>query len=144
MALGDPAERADSPRSTSRSPSDLGSLARSALAGVLMIAGCAEPPPEQALAQHVETFGRFCTDCHNDAEAAGELSLETVTADDVAAKPEFFEHVIRKLRGGLMPPPGEPRPDAEERHVLVLALERYLTRRPQRAGRSPAGLRCTA
>ena len=36
----------------------------------LALVGCAEPPPEQAVAAHVETFGRFCTDCHNDAEAA--------------------------------------------------------------------------
>jgi hypothetical protein len=49
-----------------------------------------------------------------------------VTAADVAAKPEVFEQVIRKLRGGLMPPPGEPRPDAGERLALVAALERHL------------------
>ena len=111
--------------------------ATTALAGALVLAGCAEPPPEQALAQHVETFSRFCTDCHNDAEAAGELSLETVTADDVAAKPEIFEHVIRKLRGGLMPPPGEPRPDAEERQTLVVALERYLDETAAARGPEP-------
>jgi hypothetical protein len=97
-----------------------------ALAGVLWLAGCGEQPPELALEQHVETFGRFCTDCHNDAEAAGELSLEHVTAAEAAAKPEIFEQVIRKLRGGLMPPPGEPRPEAEETHGLVVALERHL------------------
>ena len=99
--------------------------------------GCAEPPPEQAVAQHVETFGRFCTDCHNDAEAAGELSLESVTAADVAAKPEIFEQVIRKLRGGLMPPPGEPRPDTEEAHALVVALERYLDETAAARGPEP-------
>ena len=91
-----------------------------------LLAGCGEPPPERALAEHVEVFGRFCTDCHNDAEAAGELSLEHVTPADVAAKPEVFEQVVRKLRGGLMPPPGEPRPDAEDAHALVVALERHL------------------
>ncbi len=103
----------------------------------LVLVGCAEPPPEQAVAEHVETFGRFCTDCHNDAEAAGELSLESVTAADVAAKPEIFEQVIRKLRGGLMPPPGEPRPDAEEAHALVVALERYLDETAAARGPEP-------
>jgi hypothetical protein len=96
------------------------------LAGAALLAGCAEPPPEQALAERVELFGRYCTDCHNDAEAAGDMSLEHVTAADIAAKPEVFEQVIRKLRGGLMPPPGEARPDAEDRHALVVALERHL------------------
>ena len=89
------------------------------------------------MAEHVETFGRFCTDCHNDAEAAGELSLESVTAADVAAKPEVFEQVIRKLRGGLMPPPGEPRPDAEETHALVVALERFLDETAAARGPEP-------
>ena len=74
----------------------------------------------------MQTFERFCTECHNDAEAAGELSLESVTAADVAAKPEVFEQVVRKLRGGLMPPPGEPRPAADDALALVAALERHL------------------
>ncbi|HUQ51106.1 MAG TPA: DUF1592 domain-containing protein [Gammaproteobacteria bacterium] len=107
------------------------------LAGMLSLAGCSEPPPVEAVAQHVETFGRFCTDCHNDAERAGEFSLEHVTAADVAARPELFEKVIRKLRGGLMPPPGEPRPDAEERHELVVALERYLDETAAARGPEP-------
>ncbi len=103
----------------------------------MLLAGCAEPPPEQAVAQHVATFGRFCTDCHNDAERAGELSLESVTAADVAAKPEVFEQVVRKLRGGLMPPPGEPRPGADEAHELVVALERYLDETAAARGLNP-------
>ena len=49
-----------------------------------------------------------------------------MTAAEVAAKPEIFEQVVRKLRGGLMPPPGEARPDTEEVHALVVALERHL------------------
>jgi hypothetical protein len=101
-------------------------VAAAAASTIALLAGCGEPPPEEAVAQHVELFGRYCTDCHNDAEAAGDMSLERVTAADVAAKPEVFEQVIRKLRGGLMPPPGEPRPDAGERLALVAALERHL------------------
>jgi hypothetical protein len=100
--------------------------AAAALAGALALAGCAEQPPDLAVASHIATFERYCTDCHNDAEAAGELSLQGVTADDVAAKPEIFEQVVRKLRGGLMPPPGEPRPEADDAHALVAALERHL------------------
>jgi uncharacterized protein DUF1592/uncharacterized protein DUF1587/uncharacterized protein DUF1595/cbb3-type cytochrome c oxidase subunit III len=94
--------------------------------GAALLAGCSEPPPEEAVARNLELFRHYCTDCHNDADAAGNMSLEHVTADEVAAKPERFEHVIRKLRGGLMPPPGEPRPPPEDRHALVAALERHL------------------
>jgi hypothetical protein len=108
----------------------IGKLSAAAVLGAtLALAGCAERaelPPEQAVAAHVATFDRYCTDCHNDAEAAGELSLQSVSAAEVAAKPEVFEEVVRKLRGGLMPPPGEPRPSAEDAHALVSALERHL------------------
>jgi hypothetical protein len=97
-----------------------------ALGGAVVLAACTEQPPDLAVGAHVATFERFCTDCHNDAEAAGELSLQGVTAADVAAKPEVFEEVVRKLRGGLMPPPGEPRPEADDAHALVVALEGHL------------------
>jgi mono/diheme cytochrome c family protein len=100
--------------------------AGAAALAMALLAGCSEPPPDEAVAQHVQLFGRYCTDCHNDAEAAGDMSLEHVTPEQVAAKPEVFEQVIRKLRGGLMPPPGEPRPDLGDRRALVGALERHL------------------
>jgi hypothetical protein len=104
--------------------------------GAWLLAGCAEPlTPDATVAHQTETFERFCTDCHNDAEAAGELSLEGVAEADVTAKPEVFEQVIRKLRGGLMPPPGEPRPAAAQAHALVAALERHLDE--QAAARGP-------
>lgn len=112
-------------------------LGSAALGAALLLAGCAEPPPEQAVAEHVATFDRFCIDCHNDAEAAGEMSLESVTAADVAARPEVFEQVVRKLRGGLMPPPGEPRPNADETQALVVALERYLDETAAARGPKP-------
>jgi hypothetical protein len=111
-----------------------------AFAGAALLAACSEPPPERAVAQHVELFGRYCTDCHNDAEAAGELSLERVTAADVAAKPEVFEQVVRKLRGGLMPPPGERRPDAEDARALVAALERHLDATAAARGPEPGSV----
>jgi mono/diheme cytochrome c family protein len=97
-----------------------------ALAALLLLAGCSQAPEERTLAEHMQVFERYCTDCHNAAEAAGGLSLESLAPADVAAKPEVFEQVVRKLRGGLMPPPGEARPHAKEARALVAALEREL------------------
>jgi hypothetical protein len=112
-------------------------LTGTAALGALLLAGCAEPPPAELVARNAELFGRYCTDCHNDAEAAGDLSLEGVTAEQVAARPAIFENVVRKLRGGLMPPPGEPRPTQDERHALVVALERHLDETAVERGPEP-------
>ena len=54
----------------------------------------------------------YCLDCHNLAEAAGNLTLEQRDHAKVAADAEVWERVVRKLRAGVMPPAGEPRPDS--------------------------------
>ena len=67
---------------------------------------------------------RYCTDCHNRAELAGELSFEGLTLEEVPQHAEQFEAAIVKLRGRLMPPPGNPQPTADEVEGLVATLER--------------------
>lgn len=64
-----------------------------------------------------------CVLCHNDTTLLGNLSLEEfdVTAADRHA--EAAEKVIRKLRAGMMPPPGIPRPDEATMKALVETLE---------------------
>ena len=39
------------------------------------------------------------------------LTLDTEDVTNVAANPEVWEKVVRKLRVGAMPPPPRPRPD---------------------------------
>jgi hypothetical protein len=39
--------------------------------------------------------------------------LSSLNLDDVHQNPEVAEKVVRKLRGGLMPPAGAKRPDKE-------------------------------
>ena len=82
-------------------------------------------------------FSHYCTDCHNDAEAAGDLSFEHRKPAEVAAHPDIFEHVVRKLRGSLMPPPGEPRPPADTVHSFVAALEADLDQAAKAKGPTP-------
>ena len=54
---------------------------------------------------------RYCLDCHNAAEATAGLQLETRDMGNLGAEAELWETVITKLRGAMMPPVGEPRPD---------------------------------
>jgi hypothetical protein len=68
----------------------------------------------------------YCVDCHNAAEAAGGVVFEGLGPDSVALEPEVFEAAIRKLRGRLMPPPGNPQPEQPRVDSLVSWLERTI------------------
>ncbi len=82
-------------------------------------------------------FDRYCEDCHNDTDLAADLSFEKLRPTDVAAKPEIFEKVVRKLRSNLMPPPASPRPEAQQRQELIVALERSLDDNAAQHGPEP-------
>jgi hypothetical protein len=91
-------------------------------AAALLLAACG-PSREASIEQHRATVGRYCTSCHDDAERTANLTLQSLPLGDVAAHPAEWEKVVRKLRAGMMPPIGEPRPTAEARMTLATWLE---------------------
>ena len=101
------------------------SLRTAALIAALACAACQPSVQQQATAAKA-TIERYCTDCHNDAERTGELTLQRVSLTDVAAHTEMWEKVVRKLRAGMMPPSGEPLPDADTTRQVVAYLEERL------------------
>ncbi len=92
--------------------------------------GC-QPSREEVVAAHQQTISRYCLDCHNYAEQVADLSLEPVKLDDVAADPEKWEKVVRKLRAGMMPPSGNPRPEHGAYGTLASWIESELDRHPK-------------
>jgi hypothetical protein len=68
----------------------------------------------------------YCVECHSAAEASGGLVLEGRTPEDVALDPAAFEAAVNKLRGRLMPPPGNPQPDQARIDSFVGWLERTI------------------
>ena len=92
-----------------------------AAAGILLC-GC-EPSRDDVIGQHQATVARYCTSCHDDIERTADLSLKSLPLSEVAAHPAEWEAVIRKLRAGMMPPVGEPRPATDARLALVGWLE---------------------
>ena len=56
---------------------------------------------------------KYCFECHNRDDLAGDRAFDRMSPDRIAADAETWELAIRKLRGGLMPPAGGPRPDGE-------------------------------
>ena len=95
------------------------------LTGAAALAGCT-PSREELIAEHEETVGRYCTSCHDDVERTADLSLKSLPLAEAAAHPAEWEAVVRKLRAGMMPPIGEPRPATEARLALVGWLESEL------------------
>jgi hypothetical protein len=70
---------------------------------------------------------QYCTTCHDRLELAGGIAFDTLPRDSLAGNAETWELVIRKLRTGMMPPAGEPRPPRaalnEFTHALGVSLD---------------------
>ncbi len=98
-----------------------------AASGQLLAAGPQAPAghsaaPERALLE------RYCVTCHNDQLRTAGLSLEALDLGDVRADAEIWEKVVLKLRAGMMPPAGRPRPDRETYDRLAAFFEADLDR----------------
>jgi hypothetical protein len=66
---------------------------------------------------------RYCATCHTDARKPGGVSLAAYDVTRAADHAEITEAIIRKLRAGMMPPPGASRPDAATYTALITTLE---------------------
>ncbi|HEY7171012.1 MAG TPA: DUF1592 domain-containing protein [Vicinamibacterales bacterium] len=95
---------------------------RSAVKQVPSAAAAAVRVPDRAVVD------RYCVTCHNDRLKTGGLSLDKVDLADAGANSELLEKVVRKLRAGLMPPEGRPRPDAAALETFTASLETLLDR----------------
>ena len=87
----------------------------------------AESVHQSVSASNRALLDQYCVICHNQAvvnslATSNEglqttqlrnlgLTLDTEDVSDLAANPEVWEKVIKKLRVGVMPPPNYPRPD---------------------------------
>jgi hypothetical protein len=83
--------------------------------------------------QHWQIAERYCVACHNEIDLSGGLAFEGLDRDDVATDAAAWEAVVRKLRTGLMPPKGEPRPDRGVLDGMAEGLERELDAAAARA-----------
>jgi hypothetical protein len=76
--------------------------------------------PDPALVQ------KYCVSCHNDRAKTGSVSFEGLDPAQAAAHADLWERALLKLRGGMMPPQGMPRPDAAALDAFITALEQSL------------------
>jgi hypothetical protein len=68
-------------------------------------------------------IGEYCLTCHDDDKKKGGLSLQSFDPARADRTADVAEKVIRKLRAGMMPPPGQDRPDQSTIDALAVSLE---------------------
>ena len=68
----------------------------------------------------------YCVKCHNITDWAGDVAFDSMTPGEVPEDAKIWETAIKKLRAGLMPPPGKPHPDAAARAGMISWLETTL------------------
>jgi mono/diheme cytochrome c family protein len=81
-----------------------------------------------SVAANQAVLQKYCFTCHNDKLKSGGLALTGLDLARVAKDIEPWEHVIRKVRTGAMPPVGRPRPEKAVAENLVTYLEAELDR----------------
>jgi mono/diheme cytochrome c family protein len=77
-------------------------------------------------AAHRQVLDTYCVTCHNARARTGGLALDTMDLAAMAANADVWEKVARKVRSGMMPPPGSPGPAAASRRSFVSYLETTL------------------
>ena len=75
-----------------------------------------------------ELLDQYCVSCHNDTRRTAGLALDTMDLANVGDGAEVWEKVVTKLRAGMMPPAGRPRPDQASYVSLTSYLETELDR----------------
>ena len=86
-------------------------------------------PTRASVAAQRALLDQYCVTCHNDKTKRANLTLEKLDLTTVGDHAELWEKVIRKLRAGVMPPPGVRRPALNEYEGLRDWLETEIDRK---------------
>jgi hypothetical protein len=81
------------------------------------------PATAPAASPQPDIVKQYCVGCHSDKGRSGNLTLASFNAAQADENAEVAEKMIRKLRAGMMPPPGARRPDPETMNAFVTSLE---------------------
>ena len=103
-------------------------------AASVVVAGEVDVPAPDRAEDLTGVVRTYCQVCHNDALLTGNLSLQAFEVESAPEMGEIAEKMIRKLRAGMMPPRGFPRPAGDTLEALVQELE---TRIDQAAAQNP-------
>ena len=81
-----------------------------------------------AVAFSQSPVNQYCAGCHNETLKSGGFSFTKLDVSHPEQNVEQAEKVIRKVRAGLMPPAGAPRPDPATLKAFATSLETSIDR----------------
>jgi hypothetical protein len=67
--------------------------------------------------------GKYCSGCHSDAIKSGGFTWSAIDLSHPEQNAALAERIIRKIRSGMMPPSGAPRPELATLKSFASALE---------------------
>jgi Protein of unknown function (DUF1592)/Protein of unknown function (DUF1588)/Protein of unknown function (DUF1585)/Protein of unknown function (DUF1587)/Protein of unknown function (DUF1595)/Planctomycete cytochrome C len=88
----------------------------------LASAGIATQRPVPTTASRKAFVDQYCVTCHNVDDKVAGITFDTMDLARVAKDGEIWEKAIKKLKGGMMPPPGAKQPD----HAAALGFATWL------------------
>ncbi len=112
----------------------------SAIGCLALAAACSPLNAQATVSPDHALINQYCVVCHNQRAKTAGLMLDVADVDHPADHAEIWEKVVRKLRGGMMPPQGMPRPDQAKLDAFMVSLETSLDRASlahPNPGRSP-------
>jgi hypothetical protein len=86
------------------------------------------PAQSTDIASQRALLDRYCVVCHNAKLKTADLLLDQLDLAHLGDHKEIGEKVVRKLRAGMMPPAGMPRPEPAVMDGLITWMENELDR----------------
>ena len=105
-------------------------VAGTLIAGLVAVVSVVSARPQTTSPQKA-FLDRYCLSCHTQSlkdRGTVPIALDRMDLSNIAADAETWEKVIRRVRAGVMPPPGAARPDPKAAQELVSWLEADLDR----------------
>jgi len=92
------------------------------------------PDRYQDATQYHAMLTTYCFTCHSTRAKIGGLALDRLDLQAAANDARTWENVLRKLRGHLMPPPGNPKPPQKDIDSFTVWMENAIDSHPQGPG----------
>src|SRR5262245_42738362 len=117
----------------------LGGLLFSIISASAPLQTAAQAPAAAGTDPHKAMLSTYCFTCHNSRVKVGGLALDNLDLQTPEANAQIWEKALRKLRGRLMPPPGNPQPAQKDIDSFITWMENSLDSQAkgQRAGYVP-------